>query len=158
MAIPVWRCVNVFMDIAMWGHCTVFLTEIFKQGEVYCVKSIIITNLFTLSFSVVKLKMSFLHTLALNSNRIVVWHLRNLLNTSSSSQWKLPFIHSVLSSVGAWTQNNDTKPATSQYYVWHPVTNKRNPPHCWYGSLMLKNLYPIHDSEPFFHRNVYCAN
>jgi hypothetical protein len=35
-------------------------------------------------------------------------------------------------------QNNNMKPATSQYYVWHPIMNKLNPRNCWYDSLMYK--------------------
>jgi hypothetical protein len=31
---------------------------------------------------------------------------------------------------GTIIQNNDMKPATSQYYVWHAITNKLNPHNC----------------------------
>jgi hypothetical protein len=54
---------------------------------------------------------------------------------------------------GTNVQNNDMTPATSQYYVWDPITNKLNPLNCWYDSLLYKkknvtnSLFSFHFPE-----------
>jgi hypothetical protein len=50
--------------------------------------------------------------------------------------------------------NTDMKPATSRYYVWHPLTNKLDLLNRWYDSLMYKNLHPSHNSHSPFHRKT----
>jgi hypothetical protein len=110
-----------------------------------------------LSFSIVGLKMSSLPTLALKSpSRIFLWYLGNLSNTRS--EFLVEAVLSIISFIFCSSmnvQNNDITPATSQYYVWHPITNKLNPLNCWYDSLNAqKKLYLIHDFHSPFHRKM----
>jgi hypothetical protein len=44
VGLPIWRRPGIFMDFAMWEHCT-FDSEIFICGNIYYSNSIIITYL-----------------------------------------------------------------------------------------------------------------
>jgi hypothetical protein len=52
----------MFMNVAMWEHCT-FDNEIFRCGKIYYSNAIIIINLCKLSFQIVGLKVSSMPTL-----------------------------------------------------------------------------------------------
>jgi hypothetical protein len=64
VGVPIWRCPNIFMNVAMREHCT-FDNEIFAKFTTRAPLSLLISC--KLSFPTVGLKMSSLPTLALKS-------------------------------------------------------------------------------------------
>jgi hypothetical protein len=116
VAVPIWNCPSIFIDIAMWEHCT-FANEIFDVSKFTTLTPLSLLISCKHSFRFVCLKTSSLPTLSFKS---------------------LSFIH-------CWGMNiqyNNMKPATCQYYVWQPITNKLNPLNCWYDSVLCKNPVP----------------
>jgi hypothetical protein len=52
-------------------------------------------------------------------------------------------------------QKKDMKPATSQYYVWHPIANKLNP--CNADMILLCNMYVTNMSVTVFTPYLYLS-
>jgi hypothetical protein len=72
-------------------------------------------------------------------------------------QFLIEAVFHIISFILCWGMNiqNNMKPVTSQYYVWHPIINKLNPLNCWYDSLMYERpCTQIHGSHFPFHRKM----
>jgi hypothetical protein len=79
-----------------------------------------------LSFPIVSLEMFFLPTLVLKSKRI---HISFREFIKLTFHFKTEAVLQIVSFILCWGMNsqyNNMKPATSQYYVLHPITNKLN--------------------------------
>jgi hypothetical protein len=98
-----------------------------------------------LSFPIVGLKMSFLHTLALKSpNKIFVWYLRNLSTTLHFSVDVVLHIISFILRWGMNIQNNNMKPSTLS--IMYDILSLTNSPLLTADMVFLCTKNPVPNS------------
>jgi hypothetical protein len=77
VGVPIWRCPSIFMNVAMWEHCT-FDNEFLGVTKFTSLTPLTLLISCKLSFPIAGLKMSSFPTLALKSpNKIFMWYSRN---------------------------------------------------------------------------------
>jgi hypothetical protein len=70
VGVPIWRCPSIFMNVAMWEHCT-FEYEIFLAvAEFTALSPLSLLISYKLSFPIVGLKLSSLPNLAIAVRRL----------------------------------------------------------------------------------------
>ena len=93
-----------------------------------------------LSFPIVTLKISSLPNFALKfHNRILVCYLGKWSETCCKAHKNCIWIITFLLIWCMHIQNNDITPATSQNYIWHPITHRLSSFNCSYYSVVYKN-------------------
>lgn len=80
---------SMYIYITMWQHC-ILDCVIFNIAKFMSLTLLSLLILYKFSFPIPGLKLSSLPILVLKSNKIVMWHLQDLLNTRSISRRSYP--------------------------------------------------------------------
>jgi hypothetical protein len=111
VGVPIWRCPVIFMDVAMWEHCT-FDLRCLGVAKFTTLTPLSLQILCKLSFQIVSLKMSSLPTFALKAlNRIFKLYIGEL--TEYAFHFLIEAVLHIINFIPCWdmnVQNNDMKP------------------------------------------------
>jgi hypothetical protein len=107
-----------------WGLCALQELVFFNVAKFAVLTPLSLLSFCRLSFPTVFLKISSLPTFALKSNRIFFWYLGKWSKPALIPHKSYLLVITFLLNLCMYITNNDITPATSQNYMWHPITNR----------------------------------